>query len=223
MISLIIGATLTWFVCSSLIDAGTLGSSVYPLYDAALATGMPIVICVLFLGTILSCLASANGCVNDASRAWFAMSRDKLIPGEFAKVHPKYKTPYRAILFLMPISLAFGYTGLLDQVISFSILSAILVYILMAYMMFKFRRMYPLGYIKRGYVAPWHPIPAIVLLVLSLTTLFGMFFGYWVNLMAGFIFYFLASLWFTLHRYRFLDEDSFLAASEGHWPCPKKY
>jgi ethanolamine permease len=56
-----------------------------------------------------------------------------------------------------------------------------------------------------------------------LTTLFGMFFGYWVNLMAGFIFYFLASLWFTLHRYRFLDEDSFLAASEGHWPCPKKY
>jgi ethanolamine permease len=123
----------------------------------------------------------------------------------------------------MPISLAFGYTGLLDQVISFSILSAILVYILMAYMMFKFRRMYPLGYIKRGYVAPWHPIPAIVLLVLSLTTLFGMFFGYWVNLMAGFIFYFLASLWFTLHRYRFLDEDSFLAASEGHWPCPKKY
>jgi ethanolamine permease len=177
MISLIIGATLTWFVCSSLIDAGTLGSSVYPLYDAALATGMPIVICVLFLGTILSCLASANGCVNDASRAWFAMSRDKLIPGEFAKVHPKYKTPYRAILFLMPISLAFGYTGLLDQVISFSILSAILVYILMAYMMFKFRRMYPLGYIKRGYVAPWHPIPAIVLLVLSLTTLFGMFFG----------------------------------------------
>ncbi len=223
IVSLIIGATITWFVCSSLIDAETLGSSVYPLYDAALATGKPIVIWMLFMGTILSCLASANGCINDASRAWFAMSRDKLIPGVFAVVHPKYKTPYRAILFLMPISLAFGYTGLLDQVITFSILSALLVYILMGYMMFKFRRMYPLGYIERGYVAPWHPIPAIVLLALSLTTLFGMFFGYWMNLMAGFIFYFIASLWFTQHRYKFIDEEGFLRAGAGHWPRPKKY
>jgi ethanolamine permease len=223
IVSLIIGATITWFVCSSLIDAETLGSSVYPLYDAALATGKPIVIWMLFMGTILSCLASANGCINDASRAWFAMSRDKLIPGVFAVVHPKYKTPYRAIIFLMPISLAFGYTGLLDQVITFSILSALLVYILMGYMMFKFRRMYPLGYIERGYVAPWHPIPAIVLLALSLTTLFGMFFGYWMNLMAGFIFYFIASLWFTQHRYKFIDEEGFLRAGAGHWPRPKKY
>ena len=223
MVSLIIGATLTWFVCSSLINADALGVSAYPLYDAALATGMPIVIWVLFTGTILSCLASANGCINDASRAWFSMSRDTLIPGVFAVVHPKFKTPYRAILFLMPISLAFGYTGLLDQVVTFSILSALLVYIMMAYMMFRFRQMYPVGYITRGYMAPWHPIPAIVLLLLALTTLVGMFLGYWMNMLSGIAFYFIASLWFTMHRYKFINEDGFLAAGAGNWPCPKKY
>ena len=74
---------------------------------------------------MLSCLASANGCINDASRAWFAMGRDQFIPRWFGGVHPKYKTPYRAILFLVPIMIAFGYTGLLDQVITFSIISGL--------------------------------------------------------------------------------------------------
>ncbi len=223
MVTLLVGATVTWFVCSGLVEAGTLGGSVYPLYDAALATRMPGVIVVMFIGTILACMASANGCINDASRAWFAMSRDTLIPSAFSAVHPKYKTPYRAILFLLPISLAFGFTGLLDQVITFSILSALLVYLFMAYMMFKFRKMYPIGSIERGYMAPWHPVPAIILLILTLTTLGGMYFGYWVNVLAGLSFYFLASLWFTMHRYKFVDTQAFLKAGATRWPRPRGY
>ncbi|MBP1759495.1 MAG: amino acid transporter [Firmicutes bacterium] len=223
MVTLLVGATVTWFVCSGLVEAGTLGGSVYPLYEAALATKMSGVIVVMFIGTILACMASANGCINDASRAWFSMSRDTLIPSAFSAVHPKYKTPYRAILFLLPISIAFGYTGLLDQVITFSILSALLVYLFMGYMMFKFRKMYPMGSIERGYIAPWHPIPAVILVVLTLTTLGGMYFGYWVNVLAGLLFYFLASLWFTLHRYKFVDTNAFLQAGASRWPRPRGY
>lgn len=153
LITLIVGATTTWFVCSGMVEAGILSSSVYPLYDAAIATHKGIVINALFAGTILSCLASANGCIADASRAWYAMSKDTLIPGTFAVLHPKYKTPYRAIIFLLPISIAFGFTGMLDQVITFSILSALLVYLMTGYMMIKFRRMYPLGSIEGIYGA----------------------------------------------------------------------
>ncbi len=223
MITLMIGASITWFIGSGLVEAGALGDSLYPLYDAAMKTKIPFVINALFLGTVLSCLASANGCIADASRAWYSMARDTLIPEAFAAVHPKYKTPYRAILFLMPIALAFGFTGLLDQVITFSILSALLVYILTAYMMFKFRRMYPLGSIKRGYVAPWHPLPAVIVLVLVLATLAGMYFGYFINILSGFAFYFLASLWFILHRSKFLDIGAFLAKGTAHWPRPRGY
>lgn len=223
MVTLLVGATVTWFVCSGLVKAGILGGSVYPLYEAALSTKMSGVIVVMFIGTILACMASANGCINDASRAWFSMSRDTLIPEAFSAVHPKYKTPYRAILFLLPISMAFGFTGLLDQVITFSIMSALLVYIFMAYMMFKFRKMYPMGSIQRGYVAPWHPFPAVILLILTLATLTGMYFGYWVNLLAGLMFYFLASLWFTLHRYKFVDTKSFLKVGATRWPRPRGY
>jgi ethanolamine permease len=223
MVTLLIGATITWYVCSGLVASGKLGESIYPLFDAALATKMPFVIAALFAGTLLSCAASANGCITDSSRAWFSMSRDTLIPGAFSVVHPRYNTPYRAILFLLPISLAFGFTGLLDQVITFSIFSALLVYLFSAYMMFKFRKMYPLGYIQRGYTAPWHPLPALLLLILTVATLVGMYFGYWVNILSGFLFYFLASLWFTLHRYKFVDYKTLIKAGAVHWPRPKGY
>lgn len=223
LVTLMIGATITWFVCSGLVKAGNLSESVYPLFDAALATKIPFVIHALFIGTILSCLASANGCIADASRAWYSMSKDTLIPSIFAVLHPKYKTPYRAIVFLLPIAIAFGFTGLLDQVITFSILSALLVYLLTAYMMFKFRKMYPLGSIERGYTAPLHPLPSILLIVLTLATLVGMYFGYWTNIVSGFLFYFLASIWFTFHRVKFLDVKTFIAGGTDFWPRPKGY
>ncbi|MDP4125719.1 MAG: amino acid permease [Bacillota bacterium] len=223
MVTLLIGATITWYVCSGLVKAGHLSESFYPLYDAAMATKIPIVIAILFVGTILSCMASANGCINDASRAWFALARNTLIPGAFAVVHPKYKTPYRAILFLLPIALGFGYTGLLDQVITFSIFSAILIYIFMAFMMIRFRKMYPLGSIERGYIAPWHPFPALILLFLALVTLLGMLFGYALNIIAGFAFYFLASLWFAKHRYKYVNREAFIEAGVNKWPRPQGY
>ena len=222
LMTLIIGASITWFVSSGLVESTTLAASTYPLYDAAKAVGKPVVIGVLFMGTILACLASANGCIADASRAWYSMSKDTLIPKFFSVLHPKYKTPYRAILFLMPISLAFGLTGLLDQVITFSILSALLVYILTAYMMIKFRKMYPIGSIERGYMSPWYPLPSIIIIVLVIATLFGMYFSYWINLTAGFLFYILASIWFVSYRSKFMSYDTFISQN-SNWPRPKGY
>lgn len=223
LVTLLIGATITWFVCSSLVPASKLAQSVYPLFDAALSTKNSIVITALFIGTVLSCFASANGCIADSSRAWFSMSRDTLIPKVFSAIHPKYKTPYRAILFLLPISLIFGFSGLLDQVITFSILSALLTYILTAYMMFKFRKMYPLDSIERGYVSPLHPIPAIVLFVLSVVTLIGMYFGYCINILSALVFYGIASMWFLRRRYKHVNIDKFIAAGSKSWPRPKGY
>lgn len=220
LMTLLIGATSTWFICSGLLGAEELGGSVYPLYEAALATGKKYVIAALFVGTALSCLASANGCINDASRAWSALSADRVIPGLFAVRHPKYGTPYRAILFLLPISLAFAYTGMLDQIITFSIFSALIVYILTALMMLRFRRLYPLNSIKRGYLAPIHPVPAYATIALASAALFGMFLSYGVNMLACVLFYFLSSLWFIHRRYGMIDKKDFLRLGLKRWGPP---
>ncbi len=219
--TLLIGGTITWFVCSGLLDADMLGSSVYPLYDAALATGKLFVIIALFVGTILACLASANGCISDASRAWSAMSRDTLLPDFFGKMHPKYGSPYRSIIFLLPISIVFAFTGLLDQVVTFSIFSAILVYLLTCLMMSRFRKMYPLGTVERGYVAPLHPLPAIICCVLALCVMFGMHLTYSINMISGAVFYLLASIWFVKRRDQFIDKDNFLRPGMEKWGKPK--
>ena len=220
LITLLVAATLTWYICTSLVNWITLGESLYPLYDAAVNTGKDWLKVVLWIGTVLSCLASANGCINDASRAWFAMGRDQFIPRWFGGVHPRYKTPYRAILFLVPIMIAFGYTGLLDQVITFSIISGCLIYLIMPLNMIRFRRLYPMDSIRRGYVSPFHPLPSYVLFAFVSLTFLAMYFGYWRNLVAALVFYGLCSVWFVLHRFKYVDRAKLYTMP---WPRPKGY
>ena len=219
--TLLIGGTVTWFVCSGLIPAGDLGGSVYPLYEAALATGKLYVFVALFVGTILSCLASANGCINDSSNAWAALSRDTLLPNLFAKEHPKYKSHYRAIIFLLPIALAFAMTGMLDQVVTFSIFSALMVYLLTCLMMYRFRKMYPIGSIKRTFTAPLYPLLPAMVAVIVVCGLFGLHLNYGINLISGAVFYLLASLWFLKRRAKFLDREHLLQPGLEQWGKPK--
>ena len=220
--TLLIGGTITWFVCSGLIPADKLGNSVYPLYEAGLATGKLYIAIALFVGSILACLASANGCINDASHAWAALSRDALLPNIFSQEHPKYHSHYRAILFLLPISLTFALTGMLDQVVTFSIFSALMVYLLTCIMMFRFRKMYPLGSIHRGFVAPMGAmiLPLLVGLIV-ICGLFGLHLNYGINLISGAVFYFLASVWFLKRRAKFVDQGHFMEAGLKLWGRPE--
>ena len=100
---------------------------------------------LLFIGTLLSAIASSNGCTNDQARAWFALGRDRYLPEWFAAVHPKYRTPFRSILFLTPIVLVFALYIPLAQIITFSILSGLLNYTFMPINMWNFRRKWPIG------------------------------------------------------------------------------
>lgn len=220
MITLLIAATMTWYVCTGLLPWEYLGTAVVPLFDAASVVSSRTLQIALFVGTLCAAIASANGCINDASRAWFSMGRDRYLPPWFAAVHPRYRTPYRAILFLVPIAIAFGFTGLLDQVVTFSILSGLLGYTVMPLNMVLFRRKWPLGTIKRGYVHPGHPVPALVLLLLCVLTYFSIYLGYGRQLLAMLGFYVLASLWFVLHRYRYVRRG---AQFTMPWPRPRGY
>jgi ethanolamine permease len=220
MITLLIAAALTWYVCASLLPWQYLGITIYPLWDAAKMTGSPILDFLLFWGTILSAIASANGCINDAARAWFSLGRDRYLPTWFSAVHPKYRTPYRSILFLLPIALAFAFIADLNQAITFSILSGVLHYTFMSINIIMFRRKWPVGSIRRGYTHPFHPIPALTLFVLCAITFFAIFLGYGSQLSAMVIFYVIVSLWFHFYRYQYVRRgDQFTMP----WPKPQGY
>ena len=220
MITLLIAAALTWYVCASLLPWQHLGVTFFPLYDAAVVTGSPVLKFLLFWGTVLSAVASANGCINDGARAWFSLGRDRYLPTWFSAVHPKYRTPYRAILFLMPIALAFAFIADLNQAITFSILSGVLHYTFMSINIVMFRNKWPVGSIRRGYTHPFHPVPAVLLFMLCVITLFAIFLGYGSQLSAMVIFYIIVSIWFHFYRYKYVRRgDQFTMP----WPRPHGY
>lgn len=227
IITLIIAATLTWYVCASLLPWQYLGTAITPLFDAAQVTGSNLLILLLLLGTLCATLASANGCINDASRAWFSMGRDRYLPAWFGAVHPRYRTPFRAIVFLVPVAIAFAILPvllnqptLLATVITFSILSGLLGYIFMVPNFFRFRRLWPLGSIRRGYVLPFHPLPAIALAIIAALVFFATFLGYGTTLLSIMAFYFLASIWFVVRRYKYVKRGAQFTAP---LPRPKGY
>ena len=220
MITLLIGASLTWYICSSLMPWQYLGFTYYPLLDAGKLTGSKGLETMMFVATVLAALASANGCINDAARAWFSLGRDRYLPTWFSAVHPKYRTPYRSIVFLVPIALAFAFIANLGQAITFSILSGVLQYTFMSINVVMFRNKWPLGSIRRGYTHPFHPLPAIVLFVLCVVTYFAIFLGYGAQLTAMVVFYIIMSLWFHFYRYQYVRRgDQFTMP----WPKPKGY
>ena len=220
MMTLLVAATITWIVASGLMPWQYLGQAVTPMYDAATLLGSSKLQLMLFVATAFAAIASANGCINDASRAWFSLARDRYMPVFFGAIHPRYRTPYRSIIFLVPIAISFAFTGLLDQVITFSILSGLLGYTFMTFNMIKFRKMWPLGSIHRGYIHPFHPLPAITLLVLCCATYFATFLGYGATLLSIMAFYILASLWFIFRRYQYVKRaDQFTMP----WPRPRGY
>ena len=222
MITLLIAAGLTWYIAAGLMPWQYLGQAYTPLYDAAKLAGGGGLQALMFIGTLFAALASANGCINDAARAWFSMGRDRYMPEWFGAVHPRYRTPYRAILFLVPIAVVFAlvFVSALDLVIGFSILSGLLSYTFMSINMIRFRKLWPLGSIKRGYVHPFHPITAMVLLILCIAVYFATYLGYTKMLLSIMVFYIIASLWFAYHRYKYVKRgDQFTMA----WPRPKGY
>ena len=224
VMTLAIAATLTWYLCSGVLPWEYLGDgvsgSVAPLFDTARLSGSTGLLWFLGIGTLFATLASANGCINDASRAWFAMGRDKYLPGWFGAVHPRFRTPYRSIIFLVPIALIFALGAPLDQVITFSILSGLLEYTFMPLNIILFRKKWPMGSIKRGYEHPFHPVPAIVLLAICATVVFAVFLGYGTQLVAMIGFYIVVSLWFHFWRYRFVNRGTQFTMP---WPKPAGY
>ncbi len=222
MITLLIAAAITWYVVVGLLPWEYTGwdAELAPLYDAAKVTGSPALIVILFVGTLLSAIASANGCINDAARAWFSMGRDRYLPEWFGAVHPRYHTPFRSILFLTPIAALFALYIPLAQIITFSILSGLLNYTFMPINMWNFRRKWPLGIIRRGFEHPFHPLPALLLLCLCVVTFFAVYLGYGRQLLAMMAFYIIASLWFAFYRYRYVKRGAQFTMA---WPRPQGY
>ncbi|WP_449355075.1 APC family permease [Virgibacillus natechei] len=66
---------------------------------------------VLVVALTMGVFTGLNGFTISTSRLLFAMSRAKIIPEVFSKLHPKYKTPYVGIIFTVVVSMVAPWFG----------------------------------------------------------------------------------------------------------------
>lgn len=89
---------------------------------------------------LLSTFGAMNGVMLTGPRIFFAMADDGLFFRQVAAVHPKYKTPYVAILLAAAIGIAFVLFRTFEQLADIFVTASLLFYIMSVGAVFSLRR-----------------------------------------------------------------------------------
>lgn len=110
MILVSLVAAVSWYVMIMLTVGSSLPSADLAKSDLAVASGMEALWGsetmgkILVLGGIAGILTSWNGFLIGASRLIYAMAASGMLPAWFGQLHPKYKTPKNALIFIGVLS-----------------------------------------------------------------------------------------------------------------------
>ena len=111
-----------------------------------------------------------NSCIVTPPHTLFAMARDGMLPQVFTKIHPKYQTPYVAILFLGVIALLLTLTNSIQYVASLSLFADLFFYVIGIVAAAGMRKKHP--ELHRPYKAPliWVGVPVSAVLYIVMMT-----------------------------------------------------
>ncbi|MQA96895.1 MAG: amino acid permease [Streptosporangiales bacterium] len=184
-----VAAAVTWYVLvvltlgSGLNEAGREASEL-PTADALGAMfGSDVIAAILVLGGLAGIVTSWNGFMIGASRILFAMADSGMLPAWLGRLHPKYKTPYTAVLLVGGLSVIapfFGRSALLWLTNAGSA-NIVVSYFLTALSFVVLRRTQP--DLARPFRAGKGPYVGIIAMVLAL----GMFVLYLPGMNAGLV------------------------------------
>lgn len=131
---------------------------------------------VVALG-IFGMIASFHGLILAAGRATFELGRVKYISSYFGKIHPKFQTPYLALLGNMIIGIIAVLTGKASVIITISVFAALILYIISMLSLFSFRKKEPA--VSRPFKVPFFPVTPLIALSIALFSLVAVTYYYW--------------------------------------------
>ena len=127
---------------------------------------------------LLGLIASFHGIIIGYSRQIFALARAGLLPKILATVHPRWRTPYWAILAGGVVGIAAIYSDkfvsiagqpLTASIVTMSVLGAIVMYIMSLLSLMRLRRLEP--HLTRPFRAPLYPLFPLTALVIAVVSL----------------------------------------------------
>jgi APA family basic amino acid/polyamine antiporter len=99
------------------------------------------------------------------ARLYYAMGKDKLFIPSFAEVHPKYRTPGKALLVQGLWSSLLTFSGTYDQLFTYVIFAGWIFYALGGIGIFILRKKFP--HSQRSYHVPGYPVVPILFIVVA--------------------------------------------------------
>ena len=119
----------------------------------------------LTIGALFSISGSDEAGILSSARIPYAMAGDGLLPHFFARVHPKYGTPYVALYIQSIVTLIAAIFGTISQLIIISVFTLLFCYLATCISVFPLRKKF-----KEGIKLPWIvPILGVIIALYMMT------------------------------------------------------
>jgi ethanolamine permease len=162
---------------------------------------------LVWLG-LFGLVASFHGIIMGYSRQIFALSRAGFLPRFFSQLHPRFKTPYVAIIAggVFGIAVIFsddliqiGGQSLSANIVTMSVFGAIIMYVISMLSVFQLRKKEP--FLDRPFLAPFYPFfPSIALLLSGVCLVTLIYFNFLVSLIFFGMFILCSACAFVFYR-----------------------
>jgi APA family basic amino acid/polyamine antiporter len=129
---------------------------------------MPYGAFIVLVGGLVSTLAALNATTFSSARVAFAMGRHYNLPHKLSAIHPKFKTPYVAVLISSIIMAVMAYALPLEDIAHASAVIFLLLFTQVNLAVISIRRMYG-DKLDYGYKTPFFPYVSIIGIVLMVS------------------------------------------------------
>lgn len=128
---------------------------------------MPYGTFLLLVGGILSTMSALNATTFSSTRVSFAMGRDKNLPDAFGEVHPRTRTPHKALLWSGVLILFMAIVIPIEDVAAAADIMFLLLFLQVNIAVITLRKKYG-DRLNYGYLMPFFPIVPIIGIVTKL-------------------------------------------------------
>jgi APA family basic amino acid/polyamine antiporter len=170
--------TAVAFVLTGIVSWKTLGNAA-PVANALAAIGMDKLRFTVTVGALLGMLSSLLVCQYGQARIWFAMSRDRLLPDLFSRVHRRFRTPHVSTWLA---GLAVGIPAGIWDIGTFADLSNIgtlFAFVIVSWGVLVLRRKQPKR--PRSFRVPFSPITPVISILACFALMLGLPLETWVR------------------------------------------